>query len=92
MKTRLQKIIAEAGFASRREAEKWIADGKVTVNGQIVTLLGSLADPAEDIIKVKGKRVPPPEEKAFLILNKPPSCLTTTKKDARGRATVMEFC
>ncbi len=91
MKTRLQKIIAEAGFASRREAEQWIADGKVTVNGQIVTLLGSLADPAVDKIKAKGKLVPPPEEKAFLILNKPPSCLTTTKKDARGRATVMDF-
>ncbi len=91
MKTRLQKIIAEAGFASRREAEKWIAEGLVTVNGKTVTLLGSLADPAVDKIKAKGKLVPPPEEKAFLILNKPPSCLTTTKKDARGRQTVMDF-
>lgn len=91
MKIRLQKIIAEAGFASRREAEQWISEGKVTVNGQTVTLLGSLADPAVDKIKVNGKLVPPPEEKAFLILNKPPSCLTTTKKDARGRPTVMDF-
>ena len=91
MKMRLQKIIAEAGFASRREAEQWIADGKVKVNGQTVTLLGSLADPAVDKIKAKGKLVPPPEEKAFLILNKPPSCLTTTTTDSRGRRTVMDF-
>jgi len=91
MKTRLQKIIAEAGFASRREAEQWIADGLVTVNGKTVTLLGSLADPEVDKIKAKGRLVPKPEEKAFVILNKPPSCLTTTKKDARGRRTVMDF-
>ena len=91
MKIRLQKIIAEAGFASRREVEQWIAEGKVKVNGETVTLLGSLADPIGDKIKVKGKLVPPPEKKAFLILNKPPSCLTTTSTDSRGRRTVMDF-
>ena len=48
MKIRLQKIIADAGLASRREAERWIEQGKVRVNGQVVTQLGSLADPAKD--------------------------------------------
>ncbi len=91
MKIRIQKIIAEAGLASRREAERWIEEGKVKVNDQVVTKLGSLADAAVDKIVVKGKLLPKPQEKAFLILNKPPSCLTTTKDDARDRRTVMEF-
>ena len=91
MNKRLHKIIAEAGFASRREAERWIADGQVKVNGQVVTKLGSLADPAVDKIVVKGKTLPQAQDKTFLILNKPPSCLTTTKEDARGRQTVMDF-
>jgi len=91
MKMRLQKIIAEAGLASRREAERWIAEGKVKVNGQIVTKPGSLADAVVDKVVVKGKLLPKPQEKSFLILNKPPSCLTTMKDDARDRRTVMEF-
>jgi len=91
MKIRIQKIIAEAGLASRREAERWMDEGKVKVNDQVVTKLGSLADPAVDKIVVKGKLLPKPQEKSFLILNKPPSCLTTMKDDARDRRTVMEF-
>lgn len=91
MKKRLHKIIAEAGSASRREAERWMVDGQVKVNGKVVTQLGSLADPAVDKIAVKGKSLPKPREKTFLILNKPPSCLTTMKEDARGRQTVMDF-
>ncbi len=91
MKIRIQKIIAEAGLASRREAERWMEEGKVKVNDQVVTKLGSLADPAVDKIVVKGKLLPKPQEKAFLILNKPPSCLTTMKDDGRDRRTVMEF-
>ncbi len=91
MKQRLHKIIAEAGLASRREAERWIAEGKIRVNNQVVDQPGTLADPAVDKIKIKGKLLPPPSKKAYLILNKPPSCLTTTAKDARGRKTVMDF-
>lgn len=91
MKMRLQKIIAEAGLASRREAERWIEEGKIKVNDQVVTKLGSLADPAVDKIVVKGKLLPKPQGKSFLILNKPPSCLTTMKDDARERRTVMDF-
>ena len=48
MKTRLQKIIADAGLASRREAERWIEQGMVCVNDQVVTQLGSLADPVKE--------------------------------------------
>ena len=58
MEIRLQKIIADAGLASRREAERWIKDGKVKVNDEVVTQLGSLADPSEDLIKILGKLIP----------------------------------
>jgi 23S rRNA pseudouridine2605 synthase len=91
MKTRLQKIIADAGLASRREAERWIEEGKVSVNKQVVTELGTLADPVKDRILVDGKAIPRHQESAYLILNKPTSCLTTTNDDKRGRTTVMEF-
>ncbi len=91
MKQRLHKIIAQAGLASRREAERWIAEGFIRVNNQVVVTPGTMADPAVDKITIKGKRLPPPSKKAYLILNKPPSCLTTTAKDARGRKTVMDF-
>lgn len=91
MKTRLQKIIADAGLASRREAERWIAEGCVRVNDGVVTKPGTLADPERDRIKVKGRLIPKPEKKTYLILNKPPSCLTTMVTDKRGRKTVMDF-
>ncbi len=91
MKIRLQKIIADAGLASRREAERWIEQGKVRVNGQVVDQPGSLADPARDRLHVDGKPIPRSQESAWVILNKPTSCLTTTKDDKRGRTTVMEF-
>ncbi len=90
MNVRLQKIIADSGVASRRMAEKLIAEGKVTVNGRTVTQQGTLADPDTDKIKVRGRPLPVPAEKTYLILNKPARCLTTTKDD-RSRPTVMEF-
>jgi 23S rRNA pseudouridine2605 synthase len=91
MKTRLQKVIADAGLASRREAERWIEQGKVCVNEQVITKLGTLADPVKDRIQVDGQSIPRHQESAYLILNKPTSCLTTTEDDKRGRTTVMEF-
>ncbi|MBT5471527.1 MAG: rRNA pseudouridine synthase [Nitrospina sp.] len=91
MKIRLQKIIADAGLASRREAERWIEEGIVKVNGKVVTQLGSLADPSTDQIKVSGKVVPQKQDEAYVVLNKPTGCLTTMAEDKRGRTTVMEY-
>ncbi len=91
MKIRLQKIIADAGLASRREAERWIEQGKVRVNDQVVIKLGSLADPVKDPIRVQGKLIPRRQESAYVILNKPTGCLTTMNDDKRGRTTVMEY-
>ncbi len=89
MKIRLQKIIANAGLASRRQAEEWITQGKVHVNGQPEKRLGTLADPETDRIIVRGRALPSIKKKVYLILNKPPNCVTTTKDD-RKRSTVMD--
>ncbi len=91
MEIRIQKIIADAGLASRREAERWIEQGEVSVNGKVVTQLGSLANPSVDRIKVGGKTIPQKQEMVYLILNKPTGCLTTMAEDKRGRTTVMEY-
>ena len=91
MEIRLQKIIADAGLASRREAERWILEGKVQINNKLVTQLGSLADPREDQIKVSGKLIPKKQDEVYLVLNKPTGCLTTMAEDKRGRTTVMEY-
>ncbi len=86
---RIQKILAKAGIASRREAEKIILEGRVTVNGKVVQL-GAKADPEKDHIKVDGKRIPRPEPKITLVLNKPRGYLSTVK-DPKGRPTVMDL-
>ena len=91
MEIRLQKIIADAGLASRREAERWIKDGKVKVNNEVVTQLGSLADPSEDHIRILGKLIPKKQKEVYVILNKPTGCLTTMEQDKHGRTTVMEY-
>jgi pseudouridine synthase len=74
---RLQKIIARAGLASRREAERWIEDGRITVNGAVITKLGSQADPFKDSIKVDGKRVKTAAAPLYYALHKPPGVITT---------------
>src|SRR5262245_34570602 len=66
---RLQKIIAAAGIASRRKAEELITQGRVTVNGQVVTELGSKADLQRDHVKVDGKALRGPERNVYLLLN-----------------------
>lgn len=90
MKIRLQKIIAESGMASRRQAEQWIAEGIVRVNGQVVERMGTMADPFTDFIKVGRRRVPPSEKRQYLVLFKPTGCMTTVE-DNQGRPTVMEY-
>lgn len=87
---RLQKILAQAGVASRRHAEELITEGRVQVNGQVVTTLGSKADPARDHIRVDGKLLQGAERLRYFLLNKPRGYVTTVS-DPEGRPTVMEF-
>jgi len=84
---RLQKIIARAGVASRREAEGLITDGLVTVNGEQITELGFKADASKDHIKVNGKLVKVDEDMTYILLNKPKGVVTTVH-DPEGRVTV----
>ena len=91
MKTRLQKVIADAGLASRREAERWITEGRVKVNGNVVTKLGTTVDPFLDEIRARGKLIPRPQGRVFILLNKPSNFLTTMGEDERGRKTVMDL-
>ena len=87
---RLQKIIAAAGVTSRRKAEELITQGRVTVNGQTVSELGSKADLERDHIKVDGKPLRSPDHHIYLLLNKPRGYVTTVK-DPEGRPTVMDL-
>ena len=93
MDQRLQKLIAAAGIASRRHAEELIVAGRVTVNGKLVTELGSKADPAKDHIKVNGKLINPQLntlEKVYVLLNKPKGYLSSVS-DPEGRPLVTEL-
>ena len=74
---RLQKIISRAGLASRREAERWIVEGRVSVNGSVIRKLGTQADPAKDSIKVDGKRIKPAVAPLYYAFHKPPGVITT---------------
>jgi 23S rRNA pseudouridine2605 synthase len=87
---RLQKILSQAGVASRRQAEKIIVEGRVTVNGAVVTELGSKADLERDHIKVDGHLLRAPKRLAYIVLNKPNNTVTTVN-DPEGRSTVMEL-
>jgi 23S rRNA pseudouridine2605 synthase len=85
---RLQKILAHAGIASRRHAEQIIVEGRVTVNGAVVSELGSKADLERDHIKVDGKLLHAPKRQVYIALNKPNNTVTTVS-DPEGRDTVM---
>jgi 23S rRNA pseudouridine2605 synthase len=87
---RLQKIIAAAGVASRRKAEELILAGRVQLNGQTVTELGTKADPARDHIRVDGKLLHGPERPRYYVVNKPKGYVTTAS-DPEGRPTVMDL-
>jgi pseudouridine synthase len=93
MLERLQKLIATAGIASRRHAEEMITAGQVTVNGKLVTELGTKADPTKDHIKVRGRLINPlleAREKVYVLLNKPKGYLSSVS-DPEGRPLVMEL-
>jgi 23S rRNA pseudouridine2605 synthase len=87
---RLQKILAKAGVASRRKAEELIEQGRVQVNGTVVTELGTKADAGRDHIRVDGKLLQGAERLRYFVLNKPRGFVTTVK-DPEGRPTVMQF-
>lgn len=88
---RLQKYIADSGVTSRRKAEAMIVQGLVTVNGEVVTQLGTKVRPEEDVVLVDGKPVDPKAvTKVYLVLNKPRGVMTTVK-DPEGRQTVMDL-
>ena len=86
---RLQKIIAARGLCSRRQAEKWIEEGRVRVNGNTAHL-GDTADVTEDVIEVDGKRLPKAGKKLYLMLNKPRGYVTTLS-DEKGRKNAAEL-
>ena len=86
---RLQKYLAEAGIASRRKCEELILDGKIEVNGKVVTELGTKVT-ENDKVKYNGKLISPIEEKIYILLNKPIGYVTTVK-DQFGRDTVLDL-
>ena len=90
MQERLQKIIAEAGITSRRKAEELIVAGRVSVNGRVVSELGSKADPVLDRIVVNGKPLQRSRRRLHLLLNKPPGYVSTVS-DPQHRPTVISL-
>jgi pseudouridine synthase len=87
---RLQKVLSQAGVASRRLAEELIVQGRVQVNGRTVTELGTKADPDADEIKVDGRRIHVQKRKRYILLHKPRGYITT-RTDPEGRPTVMDL-
>lgn len=87
---RIQKILAQAGVASRRKAEEMILEGRVRVNGTVVTEMGTKADLDRDHIKVDGKLIRPAKNLVYIAMNKPKGIMTTTS-DPEGRETVMDL-
>jgi len=80
----LQKVLAQAGIASRRRCEQLMAEGHVEVNGEVVTTMGARVNPATDVIRVDGRRLPPQSDHVYLLLNKPLGVVSSMADD-RGR-------
>src|SRR5579863_9289292 len=87
--SRLQKILARAGIASRRHAEDLIVNGRVRVNGRVATELGTRANPRRDRVEVDGKRVIA-EDLVYVVLHKPRG-VVSTMSDPEGRLTVRDY-
>lgn len=87
---RLQKVLSAAGVASRRAAEQMIAEGRVEVNGRLVTEQGVRVDPDRDHIRVDGSRIPSARHHLYLVVNKPRG-VVSTMDDPQGRRTLAEF-
>ncbi|SFJ06063.1 23S rRNA pseudouridine2605 synthase [Streptosporangium canum] len=87
---RLQKVLAQAGVASRRACEDMIGDGRVTVDGQVVRRFGARVDPAKQVIHVDGKRLPTMPDLVYLAINKPIG-VVSTMSDPDGRPSLADF-
>ena len=87
---RLQKLLAQSGVASRRKCEEIMLDGRVEVDGEIVTRLGTKVDPRVAVIRVDGKRLPPISPNVYLVLNKPRG-VVSTMSDPEGRPTLTDY-
>ena len=90
MKERLQKLISAAGLCSRRQAEEWILQGKVTVNGDLARL-GDAADPESDLIRIDGRPLPAAPKETVTVLLYKPRGVVTTLSDEKDRPTVAEL-
>ncbi len=87
---RIQKYLAQAGIASRRKAEEFIKQGKVSINNKVVTKLGTKIQPKKDIVQYQGKTITIQEEKVYILLNKPIGYVTTVKEQF-NRETVLDL-
>ena len=87
---RLQKILSQAGVASRRAAEKLIADGRVSVNGKTILTMGVKVDPQKDDVRVDGRRIKAAARLRYILLYKPTG-FVTTRSDPQRRRTVMDL-
>lgn len=91
METRLNKFLAHAGVCSRREADRWIAEGRISVNGRVVQELGEKVDPDRDRVAANGRPVRVAAERPLYILLNKPAGLVVSVKDPFGRPTVMDL-
>nr|WP_218851883.1 pseudouridine synthase [Nocardioides panaciterrulae] len=87
---RLQKLLAMSGVASRRKCEELMLEGRVEVDGEVVTRLGTKVDPRTAVIRVAGKRLPPVSPNVYLVLNKPRG-VVSTMSDPEGRRTLSDL-
>ena len=87
---RLNKLLSQSGVASRRAADELIRQGRVTLNGQVVSALGTRADPERDDVKVDGRRLKAVPVRRYLLLNKPRNTVST-RSDPQGRPTVVDL-
>ena len=87
---RLQKLLAQSGVASRRKCEELMLEGRVEVDGEVVTRLGTKVDPRTATIRVDGKRLPPLSGNVYLVLNKPRG-VVSTMSDPQGRRTLADL-